>query len=142
MRFARGLSNLFRHQAQWQPSRERQNRAREARNNQLILTSQILVSRQAVEKGESVSELDADLVVAEAPERFAFGISAFSLSKVVAFSGSVLLMTAGFKSIDLRLALDFDLGGMVVLKRSERRKANAVIALDEKLFNEPCRLEN
>ena len=122
MRFAReGLSKLFCHRAQWQPSRECQNRAREARNNHLVLTSQILVSRQAVEKGESVSELDADLVVAEAPERFAFGISAFSLSKVVALSWSVLLVTAGFKSIDLRLALDFDLGGMVVVKRSKQR---------------------
>ena len=122
MRLAReGLSNLFCHQARWQPSRERQNRAREARNNHLIKISQILVSRQAVEKGESVSEPDADLVVAEAPERFASGISAFSLSNVVAFSWSVLLVTAGFRSIDLRLALDFDLGGMVVVKRSKRR---------------------
>ena len=126
MRFARGLSNLFCHQARSQPSRERQNRAREARNNHSILIRQIFVSRQAVEKGESVSELDADLVVAEAPERFASGISAFSLSKVVAFSGSVLLVTAGFRSIDL--LPDLDLGGMKVVKRSKRHKANAVIA--------------
>ena len=115
MRLAReGLSNLFCHQAHWQPSRECQNRSREARNNHLNLISQILVSRQAVEQGEFVSELDADLVVAEAPERFASGISAFSFSKVVAFSGSVVLMTSGFRSIDLRLDLDFDLGGMLV----------------------------
>ena len=51
MRFARGLPNLFRHHARWQPSREGQNRAREARKNHLILISQILVSRQQVEKG-------------------------------------------------------------------------------------------
>ena len=93
---------MFCHQARWQPSRERQNRAREARNNHLILIRQIFVSRQAVEKGESVSELDADLVVAEAPERFASGISAFSFSNMVAISGSVLLVTADFRSIDLR----------------------------------------
>ena len=35
---------------------------------QTILISQILVSRQAVEKGEAISEVDVDVVVAEAPE--------------------------------------------------------------------------
>ena len=35
---------------------------------QTIETCQILVSRHAVENGEAVSELDVDLVVAEAPE--------------------------------------------------------------------------
>ena len=90
---------------------------------QTILIRQILVSRQAVEKGEAVSDLDEDLVVADAPElvvdrlvrallhiavlfslcsetkainqRFASGIFAFSCFKAVAFSGSVLVMTAG-----------------------------------------------
>ena len=60
----------FCHQARWQSGPARQNRAREAHNNmfgQTILISQILVSRQAVEKSE-VSELDADLVVADAPQ--------------------------------------------------------------------------
>ena len=71
LRLAReGLSNLFCHQARWQSGPARQNRAREAHNNmfgQTILISQILVSRKAVEKSE-VSELDADLVVADAPQ--------------------------------------------------------------------------
>ena len=55
----------------WQPSPERQNRAREAHNNnfcQWANNSDQLVPSHAVEKGEAVSDLDVDLVAAEAPE--------------------------------------------------------------------------
>ena len=69
----KSLSTLICHQARWQPSPERKNRAREAHKmffarGQTILMSQILGSRQGVEKGEAVSERDVDLVVVEAPE--------------------------------------------------------------------------
>ena len=50
-------------------------------------------------------------------------------------------MTAGFDSVDLRVDLDFDLGGMVH-KRGHGLKACEVIALEEKQVYEPCRLEN
>ena len=113
---------------------------------QTILISQILVPSQAVEKVEAVFDLDVDLVVAEAPEvvvdrlvrvllRIALNLAAlriWSLRLLLLQGGRILwerpLDDGTFRLRRLATRLATDLGSMVVLKRSNRRTANAVIA--------------
>ena len=109
------------------------------------MISQILVPSQAVHKGEAVSDLDVDLVVAEAPDvvvdrpvhvllHIALNLAAlrtWNLRLLLLQGGRTpwkrLLTMAGFGFVFVRLDLDFDMGSMVIPKSSHPLKANAEI---------------